>query len=99
MRVIGVLDLRRGGAVHARAGQRDEYLPVRAVARRSIPAGDPIALASAYCERLRLADLYIADLDALTGRPPQDALVAAIASAVRASILVDAAVTSAERAD
>ena len=45
MRVIGVIDLRGGAAVHARGGHRERYLPVTAVGTRSIDPGDAPALA------------------------------------------------------
>jgi uncharacterized protein related to proFAR isomerase len=67
MRLIGVLDLLAGRAVHARAGRRTRYAPVQAVAGSSIEAGDALALARAYMERLGLTELYAADLDAILG--------------------------------
>jgi phosphoribosylformimino-5-aminoimidazole carboxamide ribotide isomerase len=97
MRVIGVIDLLRGHAVHARAGRRDLYQPVQTVAGATIESGDAIALARAYVEQLGIEELYVADLDALAGRSPQDALVARLA-AIRAPLLLDAGVTSVERA-
>ena len=68
MRVIGVVDLLAGRAVHARAGRRRSYQPVRAVAGSPIEAGDALALARAYMDRLDLTELYAADLDAILGR-------------------------------
>jgi phosphoribosylformimino-5-aminoimidazole carboxamide ribotide isomerase len=97
MRVIGVIDLRGGRAVHARAGRRDRYQPVTAVAGTAIRSGDAVALARVYVERLQITELYTADLDALAGGPPQDALVAAIA-AIGVPLMLDAGVTSADRA-
>ena len=66
MRVIGVIDLRGGRAVHARAGARDDYAPL----------GDAVALARTYVDRHGLGELYVADLDAIldatyVGRPFQ----------------------------
>jgi phosphoribosylformimino-5-aminoimidazole carboxamide ribotide isomerase len=88
MRVIGVIDLLRGSAVHARAGTRDSYQPVQRAAGTTIQPGDACALARVYAEQLG-----VADLDALEGRAPQHAIVAAVA-AVGAPVLLDAAVTS-----
>ena len=45
MRVIGVLDLSRGLAVHAQGGARAHYGPVRALAGKTITPGDPVAIA------------------------------------------------------
>ena len=64
MRVIGVVDVRDGRAVRARAGQRDRYQPI----------GDAVDLARRYVEHYTLTELYVADLDAIdlrwVGRPP-----------------------------
>jgi phosphoribosylformimino-5-aminoimidazole carboxamide ribotide isomerase len=76
MRVLGVLDLLAGRAVHARAGRRDSYEPVRRAAEVVID-GDAVALAHAY-RHLGVSELYAADLGAILGRPRQDALVAAV---------------------
>jgi phosphoribosylformimino-5-aminoimidazole carboxamide ribotide isomerase len=54
-RVIGVIDLRDGQAVHARGGRRDEYQPI----------GDAVDLARAYIHRHGLSEIYVADLDAI----------------------------------
>ena len=66
-RLVGVIDLRRGVAVHAIAGLRAQYQPV--IADRIQP-GDAIALANRYQE-WGVNSLYIADLDAISGLEPQ----------------------------
>ncbi|HKB11743.1 MAG TPA: HisA/HisF-related TIM barrel protein [Vicinamibacterales bacterium] len=96
MRIIGVIDLREGRAVHARAGRRDLYRPVEDVAGAAIEPGDAVALARAYVDQLGVPELYIADLDALSGGPPQGH-VAAI-SAIGAPLLLDCAASSVQRA-
>lgn len=68
MRVIGVVDLLAGRAVHARGGIREHYVPVRAVAGSVIDGDDPLALARAYVDRFGLSELYAADLDAIMRR-------------------------------
>ena len=103
MRVIGVVDLAAGRAVHARAGLRELYAPVRTVAGEPIEPGDALALARAYVDRLGLTELYAADLDAINaidvthGGTSQDTLVAAVA-ALGAPLWLDAGVSSADRA-
>lgn len=97
MRVIGVVDLLGGRAVHARGGVRDQYAPVDMIAGARIDPGDPLALARAYIDRLGLTELYAADLDAILGRPPQDTSIAALA-ALGAPLYVDAGVSSVDRA-
>ena len=64
MRVIGVIDLRNGCAVHARGGRRETYAPVDVAAGTRVD-GDPIALGRVYVDVLGVRDLYVADLDAI----------------------------------
>ena len=75
MQVIGVVDLLSGRAVHARAGHREHYQPVSEVGGSLIEPGRAAAVVREYVERLGLTALYVADLDAILGRPPQEALV------------------------
>ena len=65
MRLLGVIDVLHGRAVHARAGARDRYAPVTAVGSESIDPGDSLAVAKAYIDGLGLMELYVADLDAI----------------------------------
>ena len=97
MQVIGVIDVRGGQAVHARAGRRELYQPVQSVAGATIRPGDAVDVAHAYVEQLGISELYLADLDALGGRPSHDTLIAAIA-AIGAPLLLDIGVTSIDRA-
>ena len=48
MRIVPVLDLKGGVAVHAVRGERQSYAPVRSVLS---PSADPVALARAFQER------------------------------------------------
>lgn len=89
MRVIGVIDLLGGRAVHARRGQRDQYRP--------LGDGDPLAVARTYIDDLSLAELYVADLDAILGRAAQDDTVAALCR-LRAQVWLDSGVASTEHA-
>ena len=52
MRVLGVLDLLAGRAVHARGGLRERYAPVDRFGGIPIEAGDALALARAYLDQL-----------------------------------------------
>lgn len=96
MRVIGVVDLQHGRAVHARQGIRDQYQPVSSVAGVPIDRGDALALARAYNQSLGVEEIYVADLDAILGRPPQDTCVAALAAL--APVWLDAGVSSSDAA-
>jgi HisA/HisF family protein len=78
--VIGVVDLSDGMAVHAQGGARAHYGPVRSLAGRPIRPGDARAIVRWYVEELGVREIYVADLDALRGRPPQHALIRALAS-------------------
>jgi phosphoribosylformimino-5-aminoimidazole carboxamide ribotide isomerase len=96
MRIIPVLDLSRGVAVHARAGDRARYQPVRsALAPRSL--GDPRTLLEGYRQRLGVRECYVADLDAIQGERPQLELIEELAP-LAGTLLVDGAVTDPEAA-
>ncbi len=96
MRVIGVLDLIGGRAVHARGGQRSTYAPVRAAGGVPI-AGDARSLARTYRDVLGVRELYAADLDAIQGGAPQRELVADL-TACGVPLWLDAGVEDAEGA-
>jgi phosphoribosylformimino-5-aminoimidazole carboxamide ribotide isomerase len=91
--LIGVIDLRYGDAVRAKGGRRDQYLPIETVAGEALPRGDAKALVRCYAERLGLERVYVADLDAIEGRPPQTALVRSLIPSIR-SVWLDAGVAS-----
>jgi phosphoribosylformimino-5-aminoimidazole carboxamide ribotide isomerase len=97
MELIPVLDISQGQAVHARGGIRAAYTPVRSVLAPE-QAGDALLLARRYRERVGARACYVADLDALGGRPRQLALLRQLADPVLGfgpGLLVDAAVTDA----
>ncbi|MGH7675058.1 MAG: HisA/HisF-related TIM barrel protein, partial [Gemmatimonadales bacterium] len=95
MRVIPVLDLKGGRAVHARGGRRETYGPVRS--RLAPGEGDALALARAYREALGCDESYVADLDAIAGGAPQHGLLGSIVR-LGSQLLVDAGCTTPERA-
>jgi phosphoribosylformimino-5-aminoimidazole carboxamide ribotide isomerase len=66
-RVIPVLDVKNGQAVHAVGGIRSHYRPLQS---RLHPSFDPLDLLRAYRDLLDLRQLYLADLDAITGKQP-----------------------------
>jgi phosphoribosylformimino-5-aminoimidazole carboxamide ribotide isomerase len=67
MRVIPVLDLMAGQVVRGVGGRRREYRPV---VSRLTPSCWPVDVAEAFRAHFRLNDLYLADLDAIAGAPP-----------------------------
>jgi HisA/HisF family protein len=95
MRVVPVIDLKGGTAVHAVRGERERYRPVsNALAGDD---GDPLALARAFRSELGLDELYVADLDAITGGDGDHAAV--LGALVReARVMVDAGVSEPVRA-
>ena len=94
--LIPVLDLRDGCAVHARGGDRARYAPLVSRAAAGAAPGDAVAMAAAY-SALGARRIYVADLDAIDGREPQDALVRACSRAASehggARIWIDAGIT------
>jgi phosphoribosylformimino-5-aminoimidazole carboxamide ribotide isomerase len=92
MRIIPVLDLKAGQAVHAVAGDRAHYRPLRSILHDD---SDPLELARAYRDRLGATELYLADLDAIAGGPPATGLQQAIVR-LGLAVWVDAGVRSAE---
>jgi phosphoribosylformimino-5-aminoimidazole carboxamide ribotide isomerase len=76
-RVIPVLDLQAGRAVHAVGGNRAHYEPLRSVLHES---SDPIGLARAGRDALGLREMYLADLDAIAGAAPAAAVYRALGS-------------------
>jgi phosphoribosylformimino-5-aminoimidazole carboxamide ribotide isomerase len=66
MRILPVIDLLDGQVVHAVGGRRHEYRPVIS---RLCKGSSPLTVARAFREHFGLAELYLADLDAINGRP------------------------------
>lgn len=92
MRVVAVIDIHNGRAVHARGGRRSDYTPVSLAVGERVD-GDPAALARVYVEQIGVPELYVADLDAITGATPNTGLLRAIA-ALGVPVWVDAGVTT-----
>jgi phosphoribosylformimino-5-aminoimidazole carboxamide ribotide isomerase len=94
-RIVPVIDLKGGRAVHAVGGQRDQYQPLRSVWQAS---PRPIPLAIALREGLGLGSLYLADLDAIAGGPPSLALYPGLAE-LGLDLWIDAGFVDARSAD
>jgi phosphoribosylformimino-5-aminoimidazole carboxamide ribotide isomerase len=89
MRIIPVLDVKDGRAVRAVRGDREHYAPLASVLH---PEPDPRALARAFRTRLGLDELYLADLDAITGRSMPDSRLIGDLAATGSRVWVDAGV-------
>jgi phosphoribosylformimino-5-aminoimidazole carboxamide ribotide isomerase len=88
MRVVGVIDLKDGTAVHAVRGERERYRPVRSAIGGE--DGDALALARGFRDALGIDEVYVADLDAIVGSGGNQSEVAALAAETR--LMVDAGV-------
>lgn len=96
MRVIPVIDIARGIAVHARRGERMAYRPIQSVL---LQGPDPLALLRAYRETLGSEAVYIADLDAIMGSGENLTIIGEMAAAEpQLELLVDAGIRSVEQA-
>jgi phosphoribosylformimino-5-aminoimidazole carboxamide ribotide isomerase len=94
MKIIPVLDVLGGVAVHAVRGRRKDYQPLKSVLCASFDPADVAAALNA----LGFSELYVADLDAITGGRPNLSLFTRTADATGLELMVDAGVTSLEAA-
>lgn len=95
MKIIPVLDVLGGVAVHAVRGRRKDYQALKSVLCAS---SEPVDVAAAL-KALGFSELYVADLDAITGGHPNLSLFTRIADATGLELMVDAGVTSLEAAE
>jgi phosphoribosylformimino-5-aminoimidazole carboxamide ribotide isomerase len=94
MRIIPVLDVMHGQAVRAIGGRRQEYQPLQSPLAGSAKPQD---VALAFRRHFDLNELYIADLDAIAGKPPAIGLLTDLKNE-GFSLLVDAGVRNVETA-
>jgi len=96
MRVIPVIDICRGVAVHARRGERTLYQPIRSAL---LPGADPLDLLRAYRDTLGSRSVYVADLDAITGGGENRAIITEMAcSEPQLELMVDVGVRDIDEA-
>jgi phosphoribosylformimino-5-aminoimidazole carboxamide ribotide isomerase len=104
MKIIPVLDIQGGVVVRGIAGRRSEYRPIVSKLTSSV---FPVDVAEAFRTHFKLAELYIADLDGITGGEPDIGLYtvlqargfcpyvdAGVRDTGRAQVLADAGVNS-----
>jgi phosphoribosylformimino-5-aminoimidazole carboxamide ribotide isomerase len=94
LKVIPVIDILNGVVVHAVRGQRREYKPIQSILTEAV---DPLAVAKTF-KNLGFTDIYIADLDAIIDCSTNFDLLKQIAQETGLHLMVDAGVTSLERA-
>lgn len=90
MKVIPVIDVLNGVAVHAVRGERSRYQPLRSVLCDSV---DPAAVALTF-ESLGFKSLYMADLDAILGKSTNFAVYKQIRTKTSLNLMVDAGVST-----
>jgi phosphoribosylformimino-5-aminoimidazole carboxamide ribotide isomerase len=79
MDVTPVIDIKNGQVVHAQGGRRDSYRPIQTPLS---PTSAPADVAAGLLRLAPFRKLYIADLDAIEGRAPNDTAIDLIARAV-----------------
>jgi phosphoribosylformimino-5-aminoimidazole carboxamide ribotide isomerase len=97
MRLIPVIDLLDARVVHAVRGERSHYKPVKSLLC-DVP--DPIAVARAFRDQLRLSEIYVADLNAIQGASlaGHRSLIERLAREEEIKIILDAGASDAESA-
>ena len=94
MKIIPVIDILNGIAVHAVKGKRSEYKPLQS---NLIKSTDPQEIAEVLYE-LGFKELYIADIDAIIDCSSNFDQLKQIVEKINVALMVDAGVTSLERA-
>jgi phosphoribosylformimino-5-aminoimidazole carboxamide ribotide isomerase len=95
VKIIPVVDVLKGIVVHAVRGKRKEYQPLKSVLCAST---DPVEVAVAL-RAFGFNELYVADLDAITGRYPNLSLLRRIETETGFKLMVDAGITTLKAAE
>ncbi len=95
MKIIPVIDVLNGVAVHAIRGKRKEYQPLKSSLTASI---NPIEVATVF-KTQGFSTLYLAELDAILGKKPDLTLYSRIADHTGVNLMVDAGVTDLQTAE
>jgi phosphoribosylformimino-5-aminoimidazole carboxamide ribotide isomerase len=95
LKVIPVIDILNGIAVHAVRGKRREYQPLQSNLCKSV---EPLEVAKAF-KKLGFSELYIADLDAITRGSVNFQVLKRIVDETGLKLMVDAGVADLETAE
>src|SRR5665647_1173695 len=95
LKVIPVIDVLNKIVVHAVRGIRKEYQPLQSVLTKSV---EPLEVARAF-KNLGFNDLYVADLDSIIDCSRNFTTLKNITDEIDIKLMVDAGVTSIERAN
>ena len=90
MRIIPVIDIMGGIVVRAIAGRRSEYRPLVSTLTESV---EPAEVARALLDATGAGELYVADLDAITG----DGVPSVDAAKFGATVLLDSGLRTLDR--
>jgi phosphoribosylformimino-5-aminoimidazole carboxamide ribotide isomerase len=96
MKVIPVIDVLNGVAVHGIHGERKRYQPLESVLCKS--ADQPLDIASAF-NSLGFNSLYLADLDAILGKPANFGIYRQIVTSTGLDLMVDAGIADITQAE
>jgi phosphoribosylformimino-5-aminoimidazole carboxamide ribotide isomerase len=94
LKVIPVLDILNDVGVHAIRGRRKEYKPIKSALCTS---SEPLDIAVAF-RSLGFSELYVADLNAITGDHENFGVIEQIAEKTGMRLMVDAGVADIEKA-
>ncbi|HEX7483248.1 MAG TPA: HisA/HisF-related TIM barrel protein, partial [Candidatus Bathyarchaeia archaeon] len=94
LKVIPVIDVLNGIVVHAVRGIRTEYQPLQSILTKSL---EPLEVVKAF-KNIGFGDLYVADLDAIIDCSSTFSTLKSITAEVDIELMVDAGVTSIQRA-
>jgi len=94
MKVIPVIDVLNGVAVHGKQGERNKYKPLKS---RLFASTNPLTIAS-FFESFGFTSLYLADLDAILGKSMNLNLLKQIAQTTNLDFMVDSATSDLKRA-
>ena len=94
MKVIPVIDVLNGVAVHGIRGERERYQPLKSTLCKS---ADPLDIALTF-ESLGFNCLYLADLDAILGKSANFDIYRQIMTQTRLDLMVDAGIADITKA-
>jgi phosphoribosylformimino-5-aminoimidazole carboxamide ribotide isomerase len=94
LKIIPVIDVLNGVAVHAIRGERKQYQPLRSILCNS---SDPLDVALTF-RSLEFRSLYLADLDAILGKPANFSLYQQIIAKKGLELMVDAGIADITKA-
>ena len=95
MKIIPVIDVLNGVAVHGVRGERERYQPLKSILCKS---ADPLDIALTFAS-LGFTDLYLADLDAILGKSANFNVYKQIMTETSLNLMVDAGISDVGRAE